>query len=89
MIYSDQILHTNAFLFYLFIQYLKRCTLLAEIAILPSGPLYNKTINIILSDYSACQHYLTTCMCNSLFDGRGFAENHFSRLSVSENANNA
>ena len=25
--------------FYLFIQYLKRCTLLAEIAILPSGPL--------------------------------------------------
>ena len=27
------------YLFYLFIQYLKRCTLLAEIAILPSGPL--------------------------------------------------
>ena len=28
------------FLFiYLFIQYLKRCTLLAELAILPSGPL--------------------------------------------------
>ena len=27
------------FIFYSFIQYLKRCTLLAEIAILPSGPL--------------------------------------------------
>ena len=30
---------TIAILFYLFIQYLKRCTLLAEIAILPGGPL--------------------------------------------------
>ena len=29
---------------------------------------------------NACQHYLTTDMCNSLFDGRGFAEQHFSRL---------
>ena len=29
----------DLFIFILFIQYLKRCTLLAEIAILPSGPL--------------------------------------------------
>ena len=38
----------------------------------------------------ACQHYLTTGMCNSRFNGRGFAEHHFSRLwSVSENAHNS
>ena len=29
----------SIYFIYLFIQYLKRCTLLAEIAILPSGPL--------------------------------------------------
>ena len=28
----------------------------------------------------AYQHYLTTGMCNSLFGGRGLAEQHFSRL---------
>ena len=31
--------NTTHLFMYLFIQYLKRCTLLAEIAILPSGPL--------------------------------------------------
>ena len=35
---------------------------------------------------NACEHYLATGMCNSLSDGRGFAEHHFSRLwPVSEN----
>ena len=29
---------------------------------------------------NACQHYLTTDVCNSLFDGRGFAEPQFNRL---------
>ena len=39
---------------------------------------------------NACQHYLTTGMCNILFDVRGFAKDHFSRLlSVSENAHNS
>ena len=37
---------------------------------------------------NACQHYLTTGMCNSLFDGRGFPAHHFSRLSVGESAHN-
>ena len=38
---------------------------------------------------NACQHYLTTSMCNRLFDGRAFA-GHFSQLqSVSENAHNS
>ena len=35
----------NKIRFYLFIQYLKRCTLLTEISILPSGALYNKPIH--------------------------------------------
>ena len=39
---------------------------------------------------NARQHCLTFGMCNSLFDGRGFAEHDFSRLwSVSENAHNS
>ena len=36
---------------------------------------------------NACQHYLATGKCNSLFDGQGFTEHHFSLVwSVSENA---
>ena len=39
---------------------------------------------------NACQHCLTTDMCNSVFDGQGLAEHHFSWLrSVSENAYNS
>ena len=39
---------------------------------------------------NAYQHYLTTSMCNSIFDGQGFAEHHFSQLwSDSENAHNS
>ena len=40
---------------------------------------------------NACQHYLTTGMCNILFlDGQGFAEYHFSwLLSITENAHNS
>ena len=39
---------------------------------------------------NACQHYLTTGMFNSLSDGRGFVEHHFSRKwSVSEDAHNS
>ena len=39
---------------------------------------------------NAFQHYLTTGMCNILFDGRGFAEHQSNRSwSVSENAHNS
>ena len=30
---------------------------------------------------NACEHYLTIGMCNSIFDGKKFAEHHFSQLS--------
>ena len=46
-------------------------------------------MKLILHD-NACQHYLTTGMCNCLFDERGFAEHHSRRLwAVSENALNS
>ena len=39
---------------------------------------------------NAFQHYLTTGICNSLFDGQGFAEHHSSQLwLVSENDHNS
>ena len=38
---------------------------------------------------NACQHYLTTVMCNSLFDGRGFAGHHFSPTTGMQNGDEA
>ena len=39
---------------------------------------------------NACQQYLITGICNSIFYGRGLAEHHYSWLwSVSENAHNS